>query len=238
MADMRDALVRVADWIMTEVGEDGGCPICDSSPHPDGSISHDEDCFVPGVEKALAGGGVNTETVEMVARAIWSKMPVGWGVGCFRLWHEEPAEKQEQFRVIARAAIEAITRTDEDDGRDISGETVMGMRVAAYRETHPEHGDKYGHSYSEHWSTPTKSPAVKVERLFTEEQVRARIARTDEVVRLREALGAWMHLFTPTRDGGRDPLLPGWGQAIEDALTLGNAALHRSNPDGADNDQR
>lgn len=58
--------------------------------------------------------------------------------------------------------------------RDLKGETVCGFRVAAYRETHPEHGDKYGHSYSEHWSTPnTRDPRVKVERLFTEDQLRA-----------------------------------------------------------------
>jgi hypothetical protein len=57
--------------------------------------------------------------------------------------------------------------------RDMAGETVLGFRVAAYRETHPEHGDKFGHSYSEHWSTPnTRDPRVKVERLFTEDQLR------------------------------------------------------------------
>jgi len=68
--------------------------------------------------------------------------------------------------------------TNEDvaamDSRDVAGETVLGMRVAAYRETHPEHGAKYGHCYSEHWSTPNhKHPDVKVERLFTESAVRA-----------------------------------------------------------------
>lgn len=56
--------------------------------------------------------------------------------------------------------------------RDDTGETVRGFRVAAWRETHPEHGDKYGHAYSEHWSTPnTRDPRVKVERLFTESQL-------------------------------------------------------------------
>ncbi|MBI1620314.1 Lar family restriction alleviation protein [Aquamicrobium zhengzhouense] len=58
-------------------------------------------------------------------------------------------------------------------GRDAAGETVFGLRVAAYRETHPEHGDRYGHAYSEHWSTPNYNhPNVKVERLFTEDQLR------------------------------------------------------------------
>lgn len=64
--------------------------------------------------------------------------------------------------------------------RDIAGETVCGFRVAAYRETHPEHGDKYGHRYSEHWSTPSQNPAVKVERLFTEADVRALIGGRDD----------------------------------------------------------
>lgn len=84
--------------------------------------------------------------------------------------------------------------------RDMCGETVLGMRVAAYRETHPEHGDKYGHSYSEHWSTPSKHPNVKVERLFTEQQVRDLLASlptaragigedaVEGVARLKEAL--------------------------------------------------
>jgi hypothetical protein len=62
--------------------------------------------------------------------------------------------------------------------RDLAGETVLGFRVAAYRETHPEHGSKYGHHYSEHWSTPnTRNPAVKVERLFTEDQLREALSR-------------------------------------------------------------
>jgi len=70
----------------------------------------------------------------------------------------------------------------EDVVRDISGETVLGYRVAAYRETHPEHGDKYGHRYSEHWSTPnSRNPAVRVERLFTERQLRAALSTGQEV---------------------------------------------------------
>jgi hypothetical protein len=78
---------------------------------------------------------------------------------------------------------------ESDVTRDISGETVCGFRVAAYRETHPEHGDKYGHRYSEHWSTPSRNPAVKVERLFTEEQLRAALRSSQEKEQaLREAL--------------------------------------------------
>lgn len=64
-----------------------------------------------------------------------------------------------------------------DFQRDIAGENCLGMRVAAYRETHPEHGNKYGYRYSEHWSTPSQSPAVTVERLFTEASVCELLAR-------------------------------------------------------------
>jgi len=73
---------------------------------------------------------------------------------------------------------------------DVSGETVLGMRVAAYRETHPEHGNKFGHIYSEHWSTPNyRHPNVKVERLFTEKQVRDLIQQQlAEIERLSAAL--------------------------------------------------
>lgn len=69
------------------------------------------------------------------------------------------------------------TPASNDFVRDMAGETVCGFRVAAYREKHPEHGSKFGHAYSEHWSTPnSRNPAVKVERLFTEEQLRAALA--------------------------------------------------------------
>lgn len=74
--------------------------------------------------------------------------------------------------------------------RDASGETRFGMRVAAYRETHPEHGDKFGHRYSEHWSTPNwNNPSVKVNRLYTEDQFIASLAEKDaEIDTLRKEL--------------------------------------------------
>lgn len=79
--------------------------------------------------------------------------------------------------------------------RGMADETVFGYRVAAYRETHPEHGDKYGHRYSEHWSTPSQNSDVKVERLFTEEQLLSAIgsdaAMTSE---LMQWLGAQTNL--------------------------------------------
>jgi hypothetical protein len=83
-----------------------------------------------------------------------------------------------------------IPTPDEICERDASGETVLGMRVAAYRETHPEHGSKFGHIYSEHWSTPNYlHPNVKVERLFTEKQVRDLIQQQQATIeRLSAAL--------------------------------------------------
>lgn len=75
----------------------------------------------------------------------------------------------EVLEVLERAA---------DVTRDMSGEAVCGFRVAAYRETHPEHGNRFGHKYSEHWSTPnSRDPRVVVERLFTEDQLRAALSK-------------------------------------------------------------
>lgn len=90
--------------------------------------------------------------------------------------------------------------TRADVTRELSGESVCGFRVAAYRETHPEHGAKFGHHYSEHWSTPnSRDPRVTVERLFTEDQLRQALSATparggDE---LREASFAGYRLQGP-----------------------------------------
>lgn len=80
------------------------------------------------------------------------------------------------------------------DGRDMSGETVLGMRVAAYREPvkRPPNirADNWvafapkgvGNRYSEHWSTPGED----AERLFTEASVRQALAAKEaEITRLR-----------------------------------------------------
>lgn len=85
------------------------------------------------------------------------------------------------------------SKLTEDIQRDISGETLCGFRVAAYRETHPKYGDQYGHRYSEHWSTPSQNPAVTVERLFTETQLRAALSRAPEV----EELGGSTRCLSP-----------------------------------------
>lgn len=84
---------------------------------------------------------------------------------------------------------EASQTDDPQIVRSMAGETVWGFRVAAYRETHPEHGDKFGHRYSEHWSTPSQNPAVKVERLFTEDQLRSAIELRD--IRSKDLM-AWL----------------------------------------------
>lgn len=81
----------------------------------------------------------------------------------------------EKARALVAERVSAVPSSPVSElvGRDAAGETVFGLRVAAYRETHPEHGDRYGHAYSEHWSTPNYNhPNVKVERLFTEDQLR------------------------------------------------------------------
>jgi len=100
---------------------------------------------------------------------------------------------------------QAVTVAQEGDVvRDIASETVCGLRVAAYRETHPEHGDKYGHTYSEHWSTPnTRNPAVRVERLFTETQLRAAIAASPEPVPATNQAGEVREGCVGTMDAAR-----------------------------------
>jgi len=60
-------------------------------------------------------------------------------------------------------------RAEGGEGRDVSGETVMGMRVAGYRWKTPVL-DTFSWSYASHWSTPGEH--VEAERLFTEADVR------------------------------------------------------------------
>ncbi len=62
----------------------------------------------------------------------------------------------------------------EDVHRTMDGETVGGFRVAAWRYIGPQDPDdaRYGYRYCEHWSSVGNVPK-KVERLFTEEQLRA-----------------------------------------------------------------
>lgn len=77
--------------------------------------------------------------------------------------------------------------------RTPESETVLGFKVTAYREPHPEHGTKYGHRYSEHWSTPNYN--LPVERLFTEAQLRSLIAERDAM------RGGWQPIETAPKDG-------------------------------------
>ena len=129
-----------------------------------------------------------------------------------------------------------MTETPEDVVRDMAGETVCGFRVAAYRETHPEHGDKYGHRYSEHWSTPSsRDPRVKVERLFTEAQLREALARADSEGQLHDqwASTATKHKCLILRVGSALGMSPHWSETeiierVEDRaanLTAASAAL-------------
>lgn len=76
------------------------------------------------------------------------------------------------------------------DGRDMCGETVMGMRVAAYRQpircppdVDPATFEEFfrrgkPNTYSEHWSTP--GAGLPTERLFLEADVRAALSREGE----------------------------------------------------------
>lgn len=64
------------------------------------------------------------------------------------------------------------------DGRDLSGETYLGFRVAAWRYRGHADEDFWPHRYAEHWSTPGAG-AREVERLFTEDQLRAAITRAE-----------------------------------------------------------
>ena len=131
---------------------------------------------------------------------------------------------------IDAARSEAQPSGSSEVERDMTGETVCGFRVAAWRETHPEHGDKYGWKYSEHWSTPSsRNPAVRVERLFTEAQLRA--ARSEAQPSgydgLRQALAEaiefaeqdWQAL---TPEG--DAMLDRWRAALTFTASLSDAS--------------
>jgi len=65
----------------------------------------------------------------------------------------------------------------EDAHRTMDGETVWGFKVAAWRYVGPQDPDdaRFGHRYCEHWSTVGNAPK-KVERLFTEDQLRAALS--------------------------------------------------------------
>lgn len=66
------------------------------------------------------------------------------------------------------------TQSSETEGRDLTGETVMGMRVAAYMWEEPSGFDPPSSTtverFATHWSTPGKRD--NAERLFRESDVR------------------------------------------------------------------
>lgn len=107
--------------------------------------------------------------------------------------------------------------------RFMEGETLCGLRVAAWRETHPEFGDKFGHTYSEHWSTPSQSPKVTVERLFTEADVRKLIAQ-------REALAEALAVIA---DGTAPPDQHGHYLAHREAVKIARAAIAKATGEAA-----
>lgn len=111
-----------------------------------------------------------------------------WGLEAVPVFPEDPlATKRPPYDQFG-----GFGAMDPKNYRTAALEVIEGFEVAAYREPHPEHGTKYGHRYSEHWSTPNwKHPDVRVERLFTEAQLRAALddvpARL-EIKRLRQGI--------------------------------------------------
>jgi hypothetical protein len=49
----RDRPLLIALWEAAFDEHDGSCKICDSFPHPDGTVSHGEDCPIPLLAKRL-----------------------------------------------------------------------------------------------------------------------------------------------------------------------------------------
>jgi hypothetical protein len=98
------------------------------------------------------------------------------------------------------------------DGRDMSGETVMGMRVAGWRwktEIPLEvRGSAWAYSYASHYSTGPED----AERLFTESDVRALLASqapsgeggSEEVSVSRRQMAEWADRIDAATDQSND----------------------------------
>lgn len=76
-------------------------------------------------------------------------------------------------------AVERVISDENGVQRTMSGETVLGHRVAAWRYHGHFDNPAHGYRYCEHWSTPGNG-AVNVERLFTETQVRTILTALSE----------------------------------------------------------
>lgn len=50
---LEEALAAGVDNVRSSIRRNESCPLCESSQHPDGHISHDEDCGLPIMEAAL-----------------------------------------------------------------------------------------------------------------------------------------------------------------------------------------
>jgi hypothetical protein len=102
-----------------------------------------------------------------------SKVSLAYHANGTARWNHQRENRNPDWDIIAYTPTRPQRNWLGEVERHLSHETVCGFKVAAYRETHPEHGSKFGHSYCEHWSTPNnRDPRVTVERLFTEAQLR------------------------------------------------------------------
>lgn len=99
----------------------------------------------------------------------------------------QTAISEERARHPARPATSAASEGEVE--RTIDGETVLGFKVAAWRYLGPKDNARFGYRLCEHWSTPGNYPQ-KVERLFTETQLRAALASPLVSERERELEGA------------------------------------------------
>ncbi|MGU3457257.1 hypothetical protein ACLBV5_13195 [Brevundimonas sp. M1A4_2e] len=89
---------------------------------------------------------------------------------------------------------EAPAEAGDDVQRTMDGETVCGFKVAAWRFIGPNDGDeaRFGHRYCEHWSTVGNAPK-RVERLFTEGQLRAALRAQPQAREEAQPLGPDLH---------------------------------------------
>jgi len=113
-----------------------------------------------------------------------------WGLE--GLTRAEVDDVLETARLIPLDPFGGFTAPDPKNYRTAAREVVEGFEVAAYREADRGDGSRYGYRYSGHWSTPNwRHPDVKIERLFTEAQLRAALddvpARL-EIKRLRQGI--------------------------------------------------
>lgn len=98
-----------------------------------------------------------------------------WAASCFRPIEADQRRPMEDLGDGHWVDVEPQPPVADSggEGRDLSGETVLGMRVAGYR-WERDVLDTKAWAYASHWSTPGENQ--QVERLFTEADVRAALS--------------------------------------------------------------